>query len=327
MRKKGRPALSRARTRLRILALAATAIAMIGTYTTAAQAAPSSDLIKQINAMSNKLENVTESYNKLNDQLKQTVAQEKALTASLPGARQALSAASTQMRTIASTAYMQGNPGGMTAVLDGPGDLIQRMSYLDQIQRDRQRAIDTYTSTLNDYQSREAALKTAELKQTAQAKVIAATKTDIEGQLKVLMAKRTAAYGRPSEPATTHSLSAPSASGSAGTAVRYAINAYNRGATYVFAASGPDHYDCSGLTMAAWAAAGVSLPHNAAAQYGAIPHISRSSLAPGDLVFYRGLEHVGIYIGGGRIIAATRPGEPLKNEAVDVMPPYGYGRP
>ena len=313
--------------RLRVLVLAATMITMIGTYATAADATPSSDLTKQINDLSNKLEDVAESYNKTNEALKQTVAQAKQLTASLPGARANLKIAAAQMKTLASTAYMQGEPGGMTALLDGPGDLIQRMGYLDQLQRDRQRAITTYTSTLEDYQSRQAALQTAKEKQTAEAKVLAAKKKDIEAKIAVLRAKRTAAYGRPTEPSTTHSLSAPSVSGSAGVAVRYAIAAYNRGAMYGYGADGPNTYDCSGLTMAAWRTAGVSLPHNAAAQYGAIPHVSRSSLAPGDLVFYRNLGHVAIYIGNGRIIAATSYGSPLKNEPVDVMPPYGYGRP
>ena len=307
--------------------LAATVIAILGTYATAAEATPSSDLTKQINDLSNKLEDVAEAYNKTNEALKKTTAQEKQLTASLPGARQKLQVATQQMRTLASTAYMQGNPGGMTALLDGPGDLILRMSYLDQLQRDRQQAIDTYTSTLRDYNTREAALKTAQEKQSAQAKVLAAQKKDIQAKIAVLRAKRTELYGRPTEPSTTHSLSVPAVSGAAGKAVQYAVDAYNRGAMYEYGADGPDTYDCSGLTMAAWRAAGVSLPHNAAEQYYAIPHISRSSLAPGDLVFYRSLGHVAIYIGNGRIIAATSYGNPVKNEPVDVMTPYGYGRP
>lgn len=320
--------MSHARIKLRVLVLAATVLAMIGTYATAAQAAPStSDLTKQINEMSNQLENITESYNKMNDSLKQTITQEKQLAASLGPARVALQTASAQMRVIAANAYMQGQPGGMTAMLDGPGNLLQRMSYLDQMSRERQRAIATYTAATQDYTSRQAAFKTAQAKQAAQIKVLTASRQKIEAKLAALKAKRTAAYGSPTAPATTHSLSAPAVSGKAGVAVSYAISAYNRGATYYPSADGPNQYDCSGLTMAAWRAAGVSLPHNAAEQYYAIPHLSRSSLAPGDLVFYRNLGHVAIYIGNGRIIAATSYGNPLKNEPVDVMPPYGYGRP
>jgi cell wall-associated NlpC family hydrolase len=314
--------------RLRALVLATVAIAITGTYATAAQAAPSADLKKQITTMENKLEDVTESYNAMNIDLAQTKKQESDLAKSLPGAKAALQAATAQMGTMASAAYMQGNVGGMDAILSGGStDLLQRMGYLDQLSRDRQRDIAAYTATTRDYNTRQAALKTAQDKQAAQVKILAATKKDIEAKLKVLYAKRTQAYGRATEPSTTHSLKAPAVSGKAGKAVSYAIDAYNRGATYVYAASGPDHFDCSGLTMAAWKAAGVNLPHNARDQYNSIPHISRSSLAPGDLVFYRNLGHVAIYIGGGHIIAATTSGTPLKKQSVDVSPPYGYGRP
>jgi cell wall-associated NlpC family hydrolase len=314
--------------RLRALVLAAVAIAITGTYATAAQAAPSSDLKKQITTLENKLEDVTESYNAMNIDLAATKKQETDLAASLPGAKAALLAAKAQMGTMATAAYMQGNVGGVDSILTGGStDLLQRMSYLDQLSRDRQRDIAAYTATTTDYNTRQAALKTAQDKQAAQAKVLAATKKTIEGQLKVLYAKRTQAYGRATEPGTTHSLKAPAVSGKAGKAVSYAVAAYNRGATYVYAASGPDHFDCSGLTMASWKAAGVNLPHNARDQYNSVPHISRSSLAPGDLVFYRNLQHVAIYIGGGQIIAATTSGTPLKKQSVDVLPPYGYGRP
>jgi cell wall-associated NlpC family hydrolase len=79
--------------------------------------------------------------------------------------------------------------------------------------------------------------------------------------------------------------------------------------------------------MAAWQAAGVSLPHNAEMQWNAVAHISRSSLAPGDLVFYRSLNHVAIYVGNGQVIHAPSTGDHVRVASVDMMPPYGYGRP
>ncbi|HEX4787539.1 MAG TPA: NlpC/P60 family protein [Actinospica sp.] len=95
----------------------------------------------------------------------------------------------------------------------------------------------------------------------------------------------------------------------AGEAVAYAKS--KLGDSYVYAAAGPSTFDCSGLTMMAWAAAGVSLPHNAAAQYDSIEHISLSQAEPGDLLFfYDGgtIGHVGIYIGNGTLIDAPHPG-------------------
>jgi cell wall-associated NlpC family hydrolase len=315
-----------ARTRLRALVVAALAVAIAGTTATAAHAAPStSDLTKQIKAMSDKLENITESYNAMNESLAKTAADERTLQASLKPAQAALVVAGKQVQALAATAYMSGRVGPVNVVLGGPDGLLDKMSYLDQLSRDRQRDIDTYTATTRNYGSRQSALKAAQGKQAAQLKVIAATKKDIESKLKALRAKRVAAYGHASEPATGHNLAVPAVSGKAGKAVAYAIAAFNRGATYLFATDGPTHYDCSGLTMASWRAAGVSLSHNARTQYYSLPH--PKSPSAGDLVFYRGLQHVGIYIGGGRIIAATTDGEPLKNEPVNVSPIYGYGRP
>jgi peptidoglycan DL-endopeptidase CwlO len=76
------------------------------------------------------------------------------------------------------------------------------------------------------------------------------------------------------------------------------------GKTYVYAASGPDHYDCSGLVMAAFRSAGVSLPHYSGAQYAMLPHVTLTAMMPGDLVFWGtgGSSHVAIYLGNYQII-------------------------
>jgi cell wall-associated NlpC family hydrolase len=80
------------------------------------------------------------------------------------------------------------------------------------------------------------------------------------------------------------------------------------GKPYVWGATGPGSYDCSGLVQAAWAAAGESIPRVTYDQWVALPHISSSSLQPGDLVFYDGEGHVAMYIGDGYIIDAPRTG-------------------
>jgi cell wall-associated NlpC family hydrolase len=85
------------------------------------------------------------------------------------------------------------------------------------------------------------------------------------------------------------------------------------GKPYVYDAAGPGSFDCSGLTMAAWAAAGVKLPHNAAAQYGYGTHIAEAALQPGDLLFmYHPIGHVTIYIGNGLMVSAPEPGDHVK---------------
>ncbi|WP_433402186.1 NlpC/P60 family protein [Streptomyces sp. CA-146814] len=99
------------------------------------------------------------------------------------------------------------------------------------------------------------------------------------------------------------------------------------GKPYVWGATGPNAFDCSGLTQAAWQAAGVSLPRTTYTQINAGQRVSRSELAPGDLVFfYSGISHVGLYIGGGQMIHAPRPGAPVRIAPIDQMPFAGATR-
>ena len=93
--------------------------------------------------------------------------------------------------------------------------------------------------------------------------------------------------------------------------VAYAVQ--QLGKPYVFAAAGPDTFDCSGLTLMAWRQAGVSMAHFAATQYEAFPRVSVDALAPGDLVFfYPTIHHVGIYIGDGKMIHAPHTGDVVR---------------
>jgi cell wall-associated NlpC family hydrolase len=99
----------------------------------------------------------------------------------------------------------------------------------------------------------------------------------------------------------------PAPSGSAAIAVSAAEAQLNK--PYEFAAAGPDRFDCSGLTMFAWAKAGVSMAHFAATQYDEFPHVPINQLAPGDLVFYGSpIHHVGMYVGNGTMIEAPHTG-------------------
>jgi cell wall-associated NlpC family hydrolase len=84
------------------------------------------------------------------------------------------------------------------------------------------------------------------------------------------------------------------------------------GKPYVWAAAGPDYFDCSGLVVYSFAAVGKSLPHSTYALYSMGAPVSRDQLEPGDLVFFDGLGHVGIYIGGGQFVHAPHTGDVVK---------------
>lgn len=94
------------------------------------------------------------------------------------------------------------------------------------------------------------------------------------------------------------------------------------GKPYQWGAAGPDSFDCSGLTMYAWQAAGVSLPHYAKSQYDVTRHISIDQLQPGDLVFYNGFGHESMYIGNGEVIDAPHTGA-----YVQIVSLYWAGQP
>lgn len=171
-----------------------------------------------------------------------------------------------------------------------------------------------------------ASTKAASLLKEATAKrdALAKERADLEKQqkkytdlLNSLTAQQRAAYttrnnAAPAQISAATSVAAAKAPSSAArTAVNFALAQV--GKPYVYAASGPDSYDCSGLTMAAYAAAGISLPHNAAAQYNYGTHVSENALMPGDLLFfYSPIGHVTIYIGNGMMVSAPQPGESVK---------------
>jgi cell wall-associated NlpC family hydrolase len=117
------------------------------------------------------------------------------------------------------------------------------------------------------------------------------------------------------DPAQMPIPTAPAPSPGAAAAVAYAKS--QLGKPYRYAAAGPDEFDCSGLTMMAWAQAGVSMPHYSAAQGAMFPRVPDGQLQPGDLViYYSDQHHVGIYVGDGMTISATHTGDFVRLQPV-----------
>ena len=172
------------------------------------------------------------------------------------------------------------------------------------------------TLTVNDKLSLVKATQKRLAAQSARATAKLAEAESLLAQLKKEDRERLARLAQQEEDADqASSLAAAKAlaavSGRAGKAVQFALKQI--GDKYVFGADGMTYWDCSGLTMRAYQAAGVSLPHSARAQYGYGKFIKRADLKPGDLVFFgRPISHVGIYLGGGKMVHAPRSGSRVK---------------
>lgn len=317
--------IARNTSRVLLLGVAATGIIVPSTV---AQAAPTvAQIQQQIDQSSASMEQIVEQYNKVTGDLAASQAAETDLQQKMAPLQANLDHASAGIDKLASAAYMGGPASTANALLEAgsPQALLDQLSSLDELGKLQQAQLTGYQQAKSQYNAQKQLLDANLAAQQAQQATLAAQKTKIDGDLKALYALRTQAYGTATETAVKPKVTPPYVPGAAGVAVRFAYNAL--GTPYVWAGASSSGYDCSGLTMAAWAAAGVKLPHNAAEQWSAIPHISRSQLQPGDLVFYLNLGHVAIYVGNNQVIHAPQPGEVVKLASVDMMTPYGYARP
>lgn len=118
---------------------------------------------------------------------------------------------------------------------------------------------------------------------------------------------------------------APQASSKGQAAVAYAQSKLGR--PYVYGATGPNAFDCSGLTQAAWRSVGVSIPRTSYAQYSGLRKVSLSNLQPGDIISFYGGGHVGIYVGNGYVIHAPNSRSVVKKVKMTTMPVRGAVRP
>lgn len=206
----------------------------------------------------------------------------------------------------AAAEYKGSGIGSVAALLAGEdtATLVQKAETLNLL---AQHDDDLLAAAMAQQQLYRAAVRQVELARGAQAREVAGIakrKGQIERKLNELERVRSQVGDPLSVPLPAN---LPSPTGAASVAVHTALA--QLGKPYVWGAAGPNSFDCSGLTMYAWGAAGVSLPHSAAAQYDALPHVSQSDLRPGDLVFFGSyIHHVGMYIGKGVMVAAPSSG-------------------
>ncbi|WP_299532439.1 C40 family peptidase [uncultured Streptomyces sp.] len=329
----------------------AATLALAGAATAAASGTPagadpqltSAQVKARVDRLYREAEVATEHYNGAKEQVTSAARAVEDLRDEAARRTQRLNASRDAIGALAAAQYRGGglNPALQLALSSDPDEYLERASYVD-------RAADRQSSALRGIQGqivgiaqlraragREIAALTSRRAELAEHRsTVHAKLADARKLLATLTASERAAYETSADAAHGTSLRAGrSASRSAvaaphtraAQAVAFAYSSL--GKPYVWGATGPSAYDCSGLTQAAWRAAGVALPRTTYTQINAGTRVSRSQLAPGDLVFfYAGITHVGLYIGGGQMIHAPRPGAPIRVASISDMPFAGATR-
>jgi peptidoglycan DL-endopeptidase CwlO len=314
----------------------------------ASKQAQAQSVLAQIQSLDASLAHAIEAYNLANEKLKairsdlrENKVDLKIAEANLERAQDALAA-----RVVA--IYTSGDSDSTLDVLVGARSLVDVVEGLEAVARVSEQdtaVLGDVKRFRNEVERRRALLKNAHARQAQLLAERAATKASIEGRLadrrsmlssirseiaeiRAAEQRRQAELERQarariaapqplipelsggSAPAAPPSAlpSAPPAKygGVVGIAMQYL------GTPYVYGGASPSGFDCSGFVMYVYAQVGVSLPHNAAAQYGYGTPVDRSQLQPGDLVFFNGLGHNGIYIGGGSFIHSPHTGDVVK---------------
>ena len=297
------------------------------------------DVKAQVDKLHEQAETATEAYNDASARLSDLQHKVDQLQARITAEQNSLNGARSSLGGMAAAQYVNGGVDTTLQLMlqQSPDQYLQQATTLAQITDDKMATMRNAAELQRQLNQDKAAASDglAELAKTRA--LMAQQKADIEAKeqaAKNLLSRLTAAqrqqYNRivasnNVPPSTVKDLPQPT---DARAAIAVAFAKAQLGKPYVWGAAGPNAYDCSGLTMAAWGKAGVKMEHGSRAQYADFPKVSRSELQPGDLVFfYSDIHHVGIYVGNNTIIHAANPSSPIEYAPMDEMPIVGFVRP
>jgi len=284
----------------------------------APDATTTADIQAQTVQMQQDLAAVTEQYNDAKIELDKQNAALAAATSAYDAENAKLETLKVQVAQISVDVYKGPQLAGLSTIMTSgsPDEVLQKLNTLDAISTHNNDAIGELAASQAQASAAKSAAKQAAAAAAQAEQDISAKKTSIETELPKLEAKlgalspsaraavMTASGGQAVASAT------PGAGGSATAQGAVAAALSKLGSPYVWAAAGPNSFDCSGLTMWAYAQVGISLPHSSSAQRSSGPSVSLSALLPGDLVFMPG--HVGMYIGNGNVVHAPTSGDVVK---------------
>ncbi|HEY2522988.1 MAG TPA: NlpC/P60 family protein [Streptosporangiaceae bacterium] len=299
-------------------------LAGLATYAGTAGAAPQ----PSITQVESKVNQLTSQFDQANQQYDQAAQQASQARAKLAQADKKVAANQVQFKklqgavaAIAAQSYENSNMTSIAGLLssDNPDTVLNSASLLQEISRGRNQQLSAFlvaARQLKDSQQQaqrtKDALASVEKQKLTQKQKASKSLSDEKTvyanltaeQQQTVQAKSVGGTGGSTTPTTT----TVSSSTNGGQAANFALS--KLGCPYLYGGTGPcgSGYDCSGLAQAAWAAAGVSIPRTTYDDWASLPHVSLSSLEPGDLILFDGEGHVAIYVGGGKIVDAPHTG-------------------
>ncbi|HEY2306962.1 MAG TPA: NlpC/P60 family protein [Streptosporangiaceae bacterium] len=305
----------------RCATVAVAAVAAVGLFTMAGSAgAQPQPTISQVQA---KLKKLTDKENWLiqrYDQAKQNLASahQRLGVVNTEVNKDAATARSmqAQIAQIASNVYENGAMSSVAALLTSgnPQTLLSQSAYLTHLSTDQYQQLQQVITTEEQLAGAKQMAKRTEKAVASLTKQLGSQRAALQktiSQQQALLASLTPQQQQQQLGGGGTSTGRGGYSGPTSTQAQQAVAfAYNQlGCPYVFGGTGPcgSGFDCSGLTMAAWASAGVSVPRTSYGQ-ATLPAVSLSALQPGDILEFAGDSHVGIYVGGGMLIDAPTPG-------------------
>jgi peptidoglycan DL-endopeptidase CwlO len=342
------------------LAVAMTVVLVVSGLATSAAAPSQSDLEaakKRLLELERDFELVVEEYNATHEQLTQLQFKIGVTAKEVQEIENRMRSKEEAAVAVAVELYKSGTAGTLEAVLSSESlaEMESRLNYLSSSEQAQSQIFESLAADRTELEGKIADLEEARDAAAQKEEQLEALRADIDAKVAdqqdeiadltaaIERAERraaareaaaqaaTAAAARAPAPFTSSVSSAPvptvtASNPNAQAAVDAALSQV--GKPYQWGASGPDAYDCSGLTMWAWGQAGVSLPHNSGMQYAATGRVAQSDLEPGDLLFFGSpIHHVGMYVGNGQMVEAPYTGLTVRVTAAFRSDYVGAGRP
>ncbi|EST34733.1 hypothetical protein N566_18195 [Streptomycetaceae bacterium MP113-05] len=329
-------------SRTRVTVLTATAAAAVAVTSQSAQAAPAKPSLDEVKAKVDKLyeeaEGATEEYNGAKEKQEKLQKQISNLQDSVARGQGDLNDLRDDLGSMATAQYRNGgvDPSIQLFLSSDPDDYLDKASTLDQLSTKQSEGMEKIQSKQRTLQQKREEARTSLDDLADTRKELGKKKDKIQGKLSdardmlnTLTAEQREAMQAEESRANRAAAGRVDLGGDvpASQLASAALSAAQGkiGSPYVWGATGPSSFDCSGLTSWAYAQAGAALPRTSQAQANAGPHVSRGALQPGDLVlFYGDLHHIGLYAGNGQVLHAPKPGANVRYESIDNMP-FAWG--